>query len=123
MPERIAGGFIFAPIAAPASLGIENVAVGDRVGNAWLWSACGECDGDFPVNIFDTVLRGVTLRGSIIGTRLDLAEALAFAVAGKVHTTVTERSLHDVNQVFDDMRHGAINGRVVLNVKDVRDAA
>ncbi|MGH1557610.1 hypothetical protein ACRAWD_06665 [Caulobacter segnis] len=32
--------------------------------------------GDFPLAIFDTVLRGITVRGSIVGTRLDLAEAL-----------------------------------------------
>lgn len=39
--------------------------------------------GDFPVNIFDTVLRGITLRGSIVGTRADLAEALDFAAAAR----------------------------------------
>lgn len=65
----------------------------------------------FSKSISDTEVRGVTLRGSIVGTRLDLAEALAFAAAGKVHTTVTERSLHEVNQVFDEMRNSAVNGR------------
>ena len=40
--------------------------------------------GDFPVSIFDVVLNGITIRGSIVGTRLDLKESLAFASAAKV---------------------------------------
>jgi len=38
--------------------------------------------GEFPLSIFDVVLNGYTVRGSIVGTRLDLEEALAFAVLG-----------------------------------------
>src|ERR1700675_2827907 len=39
--------------------------------------------GEFPVSIFDVVLNGYTVRGSIVGTRLDLEEALSFAAEGK----------------------------------------
>src|SRR3546814_10789863 len=43
--------------------------------------------GDFPLSIFDTVLNGITVRGSIVGTRLDLQEALDFAAEeiGRAH--------------------------------------
>jgi threonine dehydrogenase-like Zn-dependent dehydrogenase len=34
--------------------------------------------GDFPAPIFDIVLKGLTIRGSIVGTRQDMAEALDF---------------------------------------------
>lgn len=78
--------------------------------------------GDFPVNIFNTVLKGITLRGSIVGTRADLAEALDFAARGKVRTIATEHAFGDINDVFDDMRHGKINGRAVMNVKDIQAA-
>ncbi len=44
--------------------------------------------GDFPVSIFDVVLNGITIRGSIVGTRLDLKESLEFASAGKVRAIV-----------------------------------
>ncbi len=44
--------------------------------------------GEFPVSIFDMVLNGYTLRGSIVGTRFDLEEALAFAAEGKVKATI-----------------------------------
>src|SRR5271168_5077125 len=40
--------------------------------------------GEFPVSIFDVVLNGYTIRGSIVGTRLDLEQSLAFAGEGKV---------------------------------------
>lgn len=72
--------------------------------------------GDFPLSIFDTVLNGITVRGSIVGTRLDLQEALAFAGEGKVHATVSTDRLENVNAVFDRMRRGEIEGRVVLDL-------
>ncbi|HYZ22323.1 MAG TPA: zinc-binding dehydrogenase [Rhodopila sp.] len=40
--------------------------------------------GDFPTPVFDVVLRRITIRGSIVGTRRDLAESIAFAAEGKV---------------------------------------
>ena len=43
--------------------------------------------GTFPLSIFDTVLNGITVRGSIVGTRLDLQEALSFAAEGKQATS------------------------------------
>lgn len=72
--------------------------------------------GDFPLSIFDTVLNGITVRGSIVGTRLDLQEALAFAGEGKVRATVSTDQLENINQVFDRMRRGEIEGRVVLDL-------
>jgi propanol-preferring alcohol dehydrogenase len=72
--------------------------------------------GDFPLPIFDMVLNGITVRGSIVGTRLDLQESLAFAAEGKVRATVSTDSLDNINRVFDRMRSGDINGRVVLDL-------
>ena len=51
-------------------------------------SLVGLPPGDFPLPIFDTVLNGITVRGSIVGTRLDLQEALNFAGEGKVKATI-----------------------------------
>ena len=45
--------------------------------------------GEFPVSIFDVVLSRYTLRGSIVGTRKDLEEALGFAAQGKVKATMS----------------------------------
>ncbi|URD59889.1 alcohol dehydrogenase AdhP [Sphingomonas sp. KRR8] len=70
--------------------------------------------GDFPTPIFPVVLKRITVRGSIVGTRQDLAEAIAFAVEGKVKANVTVEPLEAVNDVFARMAAGQIEGRVVL---------
>ncbi|PZQ19450.1 MAG: alcohol dehydrogenase AdhP [Rhodanobacter denitrificans] len=72
--------------------------------------------GDFPLSIFDMVLNGITVRGSIVGTRLDLEESLAFAARGAVKATVSTDRLENVNDVFERMRQGRIEGRVVLDL-------
>jgi propanol-preferring alcohol dehydrogenase len=70
--------------------------------------------GDFPANIFDIVLRAITIRGSIVGTRQDMVEALDFYAAGKIHPTVHTEKLEDINDIFTRMEQGKIDGRVVI---------
>jgi propanol-preferring alcohol dehydrogenase len=70
--------------------------------------------GDFPASIFEIVLKGLTVRGSIVGTRQDLKEALEFYSRGQIHPTVATRDLSEINAVFDEMKHGKIDGRVVI---------
>jgi len=72
--------------------------------------------GDFPAPIFDVVLKRLTVRGSIVGTRMDLQEALQFAAEGKVRSTVEAQPLEAVNEVFDRLRRGEVRGRVVLQL-------
>jgi propanol-preferring alcohol dehydrogenase len=70
--------------------------------------------GDFPASIFEIVLKGLTVRGSIVGTRQDMREALDFYSRGQIHPTVSTRKLDDINAVFDEMKNGKIDGRVVI---------
>ena len=70
--------------------------------------------GDFPAPIFDIVLKGLTIRGSIVGTRQDMVEALDFYTRGVIHPTVHTRKLDEVNEVLDEMKQGKIDGRVVI---------
>jgi propanol-preferring alcohol dehydrogenase len=72
--------------------------------------------GSFPLPIFDIVLNGITVRGSIVGTRLDLQEALQFAGDGKVQATTQTAKLDDINDVFARMHAGQIEGRIVLDM-------
>jgi len=74
--------------------------------------------GDFPVPIFDVVLNRITIRGSIVGTRKDLQEALRFAGEGKVKAHVELQPLDAVNDVFKRLREGKVTGRVVLKIAD-----
>jgi D-arabinose 1-dehydrogenase-like Zn-dependent alcohol dehydrogenase len=55
-----------------------------------------------------------TIRGSIVGGREDLAEAIAFAAEGKVRAEIRKSKLEDVNKVFADLKGGTVNGRAVL---------
>jgi propanol-preferring alcohol dehydrogenase len=70
--------------------------------------------GEFPAPIFDIVLKGLTIRGSIVGTRQDMVECLDFYARGRIHPTYTKRPLEDINSIFDEMHRGAINGRIVI---------
>jgi alcohol dehydrogenase, propanol-preferring len=85
------------------------------VGRGGTVSLVGLPPGDFPLSIFNTVLNGVTVRGSIVGTRLDLQEALDFAGQGKVKATVAAERLENINQIFARMRAGDIQGRIVID--------
>ncbi|MDQ0313919.1 alcohol dehydrogenase AdhP [Amorphus orientalis] len=79
-------------------------------------SLVGLPPGDFPLPIFDVVLNRVTVRGSIVGTRQDLVEALQFAGEGAVKSHFSWGRLDDINAIFDRMRAGQIDGRIVMNL-------
>lgn len=71
----------------------------------------------FPLDIFTTVLFGLTVRGSIVGTRRDMQEALDFFARGKVSPTYTVRPLAEINDIFAELESGAIDGRVVMDMR------
>lgn len=79
-------------------------------------SLVGLPPGDFPTPIFDVVLKRITLRGSIVGGRKDLAEALAFAAEGKVKAHIHHKRLEDLNAIFADLKAGKVDGRIVLDI-------
>jgi len=71
--------------------------------------------GDFPVPLFDVVANCITIRGSFVGTREDMAEALAFASDGKVKADIELQPLSKINKIFDRLEHGDVPSRVVLD--------
>ena len=79
-------------------------------------SIVGLPPGDFALPIFDVVLNAKTVRGSIVGTRKDLQEALAFAAEGKVRGIYHEEPLDNVNAIFARLKHGDVEGRVVMRI-------
>jgi alcohol dehydrogenase, propanol-preferring len=81
-------------------------------------SMVGLPPGDFALPIFDVVLNAKTVRGSIVGTRKDLQEALAFAGEGKVRGTCHEDRLDNINAVFAVMKKGEIEGRIVMRIAE-----
>ena len=78
-------------------------------------SLVGLPPGDFPLPIFEVVLKGLTIRGSIVGTRMDLEEALHFAAEGKVNVTYKTEPLENINSIFERLRAATVEGRIVLD--------
>lgn len=98
---------------------VSNGAFGQAIGMArrrGTVALVGLPPGDFPTPIFDVVLKAISITGSIVGTRADLQEALDFAAEGLVNATIHSGRLDDINQIFDQMRAGTNEGRIVLNI-------
>jgi propanol-preferring alcohol dehydrogenase len=71
--------------------------------------------GEFPTPLFDVVSNCITIRGSFVGTRQDMAEALAFAAEGKVKADIELQPLSAINQVLERLEHGNVASRVVID--------
>ena len=104
-------------LVTAVSLKAFEQAIG-MVGRGGTVSLNGLPPGDFPLSIFGTVINGITVRGSIVGTRLDLQEALDFASQGKVKATVSTQRLEDINKIFARMHAGDIQGRIVIDFEE-----
>jgi propanol-preferring alcohol dehydrogenase len=70
--------------------------------------------GEFPVPLFNVVADCITIRGSFVGTRQDMNEAFAFATEGKVKADIQLQPLSAINQVLDQLGHGDVAARIVL---------
>jgi propanol-preferring alcohol dehydrogenase len=102
-------GVLVTAVSPPAFA--QAIAVTRRRGTV---SLVGLPPGSFPTPIFEVVLKRITVRGSIVGTRRDLDEALAFAAEGKVHATVTPAPVEAINDIFARLKAGTIEGRMAL---------
>ncbi|GGM77474.1 zinc-dependent alcohol dehydrogenase [Dactylosporangium sucinum] len=70
--------------------------------------------GSIPVPIFDTVLGGRSVIGSIVGTRQDLAEVFALHAAGRTRVISRTRKLDEVNACFEEILAGRVPARLVF---------
>ncbi|AKZ63465.1 alcohol dehydrogenase [Herbaspirillum hiltneri N3] len=90
----------------------QGVAMTRKLGTCVL---VGLPPGEFPTPLFDVVANCITIRGSFVGTRKDMAEALAFAAAGKVRADIELQPLSAINSVFERLQRGEVPSRVVLD--------
>lgn len=113
--KRETGGGAQGVLVTAVSRAAFSQAIG-MVGRGGTVALNGLPPGDFPLDIFGMVLNGITVRGSIVGTRLDLQESIDFAAQGKVKATIAKAKLEDINDVFAKMHKGQIEGRIVLDI-------
>jgi propanol-preferring alcohol dehydrogenase len=110
---KATGGGAHGVLITAPSLGAFKQGVG-------MTRKCGTCvlvglpPGEFPTPLFDVVANCITIRGSFVGNRRDMAEALAFAADGKVKADIELQPLSAINNVFQRLGHGDVPSRVVL---------
>lgn len=68
------------------------------------------------LDIIKSVLDGIEIIGSLVGTRKDLEEAFMFGAEGIVVPVVQSRKLEEVNEIFQEMVDGTIQGRMVIDM-------
>ena len=73
--------------------------------------------GVFELPIVPAVLKGITVVGSIVGTRAQLAEVLALHAAGETRVVTETRPLEEVNEAMADVEAGRVPGRVVFDLR------
>lgn len=112
--QKLVGGAHGVLVTAVSNSAFEQ-AVG-MLRRGGFMSLVGLPPGSFPLPIFEIVLKRITVRGSIVGTRNDLAEALAFAGSGQVTSHFSWDKLENINAIFDKMRAGRIDGRIVMEI-------
>jgi propanol-preferring alcohol dehydrogenase len=71
-------------------------------------------DNEIKLPIFETVLNGITIAGSIVGTRKDLREVFELHAAGKTRVIRETRPLDQVNEAIADVEAGRVAARIVL---------
>jgi propanol-preferring alcohol dehydrogenase len=110
---RAVGGADVAVVLAaadtPFQQAFESLARGGR-----LVCVALPAGGAVRVPIFDTVLGGKSVIGSIVGTRQDLAEVFALHAAGRTRVIAATRKLDEVNECFADIRASRVPARLVF---------
>lgn len=71
-------------------------------------------DNAMTLPIFETVLKGITVVGSIAGTRADLREVFELHAAGRTTVTREVRPLVEVNEAIADLEAGRVAARIVF---------
>jgi propanol-preferring alcohol dehydrogenase len=121
LKKETGGGAHGVLITAPSLIAFkQGIGMARRRGTCVL---VGLPPGEFPVPLFDVVANCITVRGSFVGTRKDMAEALAFAVDGKVKADIELQGLSTINSIFDRLEHGDVPSRVVLDFLKVQTGA
>jgi len=72
--------------------------------------------GEFQIPLFDVVLKRLTIRGSFVGTREDLNEALSVSAESNIRSVIETMPLTLVNEALTRLKAGKVEGRIVLTM-------
>jgi len=99
---------VFAPSAAAIDEAFRSL---KRTGTLVLVALVNDT---FPLPIVDAVLKGITVRGSFLGTRQDLEDVFRLAQTGAVRAESHPHALEDVPELLAKMERGELLGRAVI---------
>ena len=68
----------------------------------------------YELPLVDTVLKGITIRGSYLGSRDDLAVVFDLAAQGVLRPQVHTHALDEAPALLESMRRGELQGRAVI---------
>lgn len=110
--QRLGGADVSVALAA-SSASFDQAFASLRRGGRLVCVAL-PAEGMIQLPIFDTVLKGISVIGSIVGTRNDLADVFALHAAGRTEVVAVERKLDEVNESFADVLAGRVPARIVF---------
>jgi alcohol dehydrogenase, propanol-preferring len=73
-------------------------------------------DNGIRLPIFETVLNGTKVVGSIVGTRVDLQEVFELHAAGQTRVLYETRRLNEVNRAIKEVEEGSVKARLVFDL-------
>ena len=109
------GGLDVAVVLAASPRVFEQAFASLRRGGRLVCVGLPADGGAMTIPIFETVLKGISIIGSIVGTRQDLAEVFELHAAGKTRVIAETRSLDDVNAAITEVLSGKIPARLVFD--------
>jgi propanol-preferring alcohol dehydrogenase len=109
------GGLDVAVVLAASPPVFEQAFASLRRGDRLVGVALPAGGGAMTMPIFETVLKGISIIGSIVGTRQDLAEVFALQAAGKTRVIAETRNLEDVNDAMAEVLSGKSPARLVFD--------
>jgi alcohol dehydrogenase, propanol-preferring len=117
---RELGGADAAIVTAVTPRPFEQAFAGMRRGGRMVMVGL-PAENNISLPIFETVLNGISVIGSIVGTRLDLAEVFELHAAGKTQVVRTTRDIDEVNEAMKAVENGDIDARVVFDFRTTAD--
>ncbi len=113
------GGLDVAVVLAASPHVFDEAFAALRRGGRLVCVAMPADGGAMTVPIFETVVKGLSVLGSIVGTRQDLVEVFALHAAGRTRVIAETRELDDVNEAMAEVLAGHVPARVVFEMAPV----
>ena len=114
--KQVSGGMIYGAVDLVGATSTASLALGAlRKGGRLI--LVGLYGGEIPLSLVSLIQRAITIQGSYVGTVAELKEVVALARAGKLkRIPIEKRPLSEVSRSLDQLKAGAVIGRVVAEI-------